>query len=46
MARGLDEDEAISTIVRGFLNVDIEGLPVSLKKKLDRAVSETQKDMM
>ena len=25
MARGLDEDEAISTIVRGFLNVDIEG---------------------
>jgi Fe-S cluster assembly scaffold protein SufB len=46
MARGLDEDEAISTIVRGFLNVDIEGLPAGLKKKLDRAVSETQKDMM
>jgi len=46
MARGLDEEEAISTIVRGFLNVDIEGLPAGLKKKLDRAVSETQKDMM
>ncbi len=46
MARGLDEDEVISTIVRGFLNVDIEGLPAGLKKKLDRAVSETQKDMM
>ena len=46
MARGLDEDEAVSTIVRGFLNVDIEGLPVALKKKLDTAISETQKDMM
>ena len=46
MARGLDEEEAISTIVRGFLNVDIEGLPAGLKKKLDKTVSETQKDMM
>ncbi|OEU67893.1 MAG: hypothetical protein BBJ57_01560 [Desulfobacterales bacterium PC51MH44] len=46
MARGLDEEEAISTIVRGFLNVDIEGLPAGLKKKLDKAVFETQKDMM
>ncbi len=46
MARGLDEDEAVSTIVRGFLNVDIEGLPPSLKAKLDNAISETQKDMM
>ena len=46
MARGLDEDEAISTIVRGFLNVDIEGLPAGLKEKLDKAVAETQKDMM
>jgi Fe-S cluster assembly scaffold protein SufB len=46
MARGLNEDDAISTIVRGFLNVDIEGLPAGLKKKLDEAVFETQKDMM
>ena len=46
MARELDKEKAISTIVRGFLNVDIEGLPAGLKKKLDRAVSETQKDMM
>ncbi len=45
MARGLDEDEAISTIVRGFLNVDIEGLPPSLKKELDAAVAESEKDM-
>jgi hypothetical protein len=46
MARGLDEDEAVSTIVKGFLNVDIEGLPPSLKHKLDQAIAETQRDMM
>lgn len=46
MARGLDEEEAISTIVRGFLHVDIEGLPLDLKKKLDQTISETQKEMM
>lgn len=46
MARGLDEEEAVSTIVRGFLNVDIEGLPENLKRKLDAAISETEKDMM
>ena len=46
MARGIDEDEAISTIVRGFLNVDIEGLPPGFKNKLDKIISETHKDMM
>ncbi|WP_373499062.1 SufD family Fe-S cluster assembly protein [Desulfococcus sp.] len=46
MARGLDEEDAVSTIVRGFLNVDIEGLPPGLREKLDKAISETQKDMM
>ncbi len=46
MARGIDEDEAISTIVRGFLNVDIAGLPDGLKKKLDKTIEETQNDMM
>ncbi|MBW1894537.1 MAG: SufD family Fe-S cluster assembly protein [Deltaproteobacteria bacterium] len=46
MSRGVDEDEAISTIVRGFLNVDIEGLPSSLAGKLDKVVAETQKDAM
>ncbi|MCP4693633.1 MAG: SufD family Fe-S cluster assembly protein, partial [Desulfobacterales bacterium] len=46
MARGLDEEAAISTIVRGFLNVDISGLPAGLKEKLDKTIDETQKDMM
>jgi Fe-S cluster assembly scaffold protein SufB len=35
MARGLDEDEATATIVRGFLNVDIMGLPPALKAAID-----------
>ncbi|MDA8140465.1 MAG: SufD family Fe-S cluster assembly protein [Desulfobacteraceae bacterium] len=46
MARGVDEEEAISMIVRGFLNVDIEGLPTGLKNKIDQIIHETQKDMM
>ena len=35
MARVLDEDEAASTIVRGFLAVDIMGLPGELQKAMD-----------
>ncbi|MFP3979882.1 MAG: SufB/SufD family protein [Desulfobacterales bacterium] len=46
MARGLDEETAVSTIVRGFLNVDIEGLPPGLAEEIDRVVGETQHDAM
>ncbi len=46
MARGLDENEAVSTIVRGFLNVEIDGLPPELAATIDRAVKETEQDMM
>ena len=46
MSRGLSEDEATSTIVRGFLSVDIPGLPHELKEEIDRAVEQTQKEMM
>ncbi|WP_456325005.1 SufB/SufD family protein [Desulfonauticus submarinus] len=45
MARGLDEDEATSTIVRGFMNVDIMGLPAKLKQSIDKIIAETEKDM-
>ncbi len=45
MARGLDETEATSTIVRGFLNVDIMGLPKELKDVIDTTIAETEKDM-
>jgi Fe-S cluster assembly scaffold protein SufB len=46
MSRGLSEEEATSTIVRGFLNVDIPGLPPQLKAEIDRAVEESDKEMM
>ena len=46
MSRGLSEDEATSTIVRGFLSVDIEGLPPQLKAEIDRAVEASDKDVM
>ena len=46
MTRGLSADEATSTIVRGFLSVDIPGLPPELKAQIDQAVEQTQKEMM
>ena len=46
MSRGLTEDEATATIVRGFLSVDIPGLPPQLKAEIDRAVEQSDKDMM
>ena len=46
MSRGLNEDEATATIVRGFLSVDIPGLPPQLKAEIDRAVKQSDKDMM
>jgi len=46
MSRGLSEDEATATIVRGFLNVDIPGLPPQLQAEIDRAIEESDKDVM
>ncbi len=45
MARGMDEDQATSTIVRGFMNVDIMGLPDKLRKSIEKTIEETEKDM-
>lgn len=45
MARGLDEDQAVSTIVRGFLSVQIEGLPPALVAELEQAVQESGKGL-
>jgi Fe-S cluster assembly scaffold protein SufB len=36
MARGLTQDEATSVIVRGFLDVEIRGLPDALKEEIRR----------
>ncbi len=46
MSRGLSEDEATSTIVRGFLSVDIPGLPPKLKAEIDKAIELSEKDVM
>lgn len=46
MSRGLNEEEATSTIVRGFLSVDIPGLPPQLQAEIDRAIEESDKDVM
>ena len=46
MSRGLSEEEATSTIVRGFLNVEIPGLPPELQAEIDRAIDESDKDVM
>ncbi|CAM2057334.1 conserved hypothetical protein [Desulfovibrionales bacterium] len=40
MARGLDEGEATSVIVRGFLNVDTMSLPQELEAVIDKIISE------
>lgn len=38
MARGLDEETATATIIRGFLDVKIEGLPPMLQQQIDAAI--------
>jgi Fe-S cluster assembly scaffold protein SufB len=45
MARGLSEEEAVATIVRGFMHVDIEGLPAVLKDQIDSAIELSEKSL-
>lgn len=42
MARGLDEEEATATIIRGFLDVKIKGLPESLQREIDAAIDAAE----
>lgn len=46
MARGLTKDEATATIVRGFLNVDIEGLPPILNAEIKKAIESSDAEGM
>ena len=46
MARGLTQSEATATIVRGFLKVDIEGLPPLLSAELQKAIEASEKNIM
>ncbi len=40
MSRGVPRDEAISMITRGFMSVDIPGLPGPLRRRIDEAIAE------
>jgi uncharacterized protein len=42
MARGLSEEEAAATIVRGFLHVKIEGLPPLLERELEKMMEASE----
>ena len=42
MARGLDEEQATATIVRGFLNTDIMGLPPVLQKAIEKQIADLE----
>ena len=46
MTRGLTRAEATATIVRGFLRVEIEGLPPMLNAELQRAIEASEEDLM
>lgn len=46
MARGISEADATALIVRGFLRVEMEGIPEELKREIDRAVEESGKSLM
>ena len=46
MARGLSEQEATALIIKGFLSLDIVGLPSDLKKELERMIEETDTEAM
>jgi Fe-S cluster assembly scaffold protein SufB len=43
MARGLSEDEATATIIRGFLDVKMAGLPDVLQGQIDAAIDTAEK---
>ena len=46
MSRGVPKDEAVSMITRGFLNLEIPGLPPALRKQIDKALEETSKESL
>ncbi|MDP2767042.1 MAG: SufD family Fe-S cluster assembly protein [Candidatus Methanoperedens sp.] len=46
MARGLSSEEATSAIIRGFLDVEIKGIPDHLKMEIKKAVSMGEERLM
>ena len=46
MTRGVSKDDAVSMITRGFLDLEIPGLPPALRRQIDKAIEETSKEAM
>ena len=46
MSRGVPKDEAVSMITRGFLDLEIPGLPPALKRAIDAAIEESSREAM
>lgn len=46
MARGLSRDDAVLVIVRGFLSVDIEGLPPELSARIQHAIEMSERELL
>jgi uncharacterized protein len=46
MSRGVPKGEAVSMITRGFLDLDIPGLPATLRQRIDQAIEETSREAM
>jgi len=44
MARGLTSEEATAAIVRGFLDIEIKGLPEHLRREIKKAVEMGEKE--
>ncbi len=45
MAKGLSGSEAIATIVRGFMDVGIMGLPAPLTQEIDKAIKSCEREI-
>ncbi|MEM4576238.1 MAG: SufD family Fe-S cluster assembly protein [Candidatus Nezhaarchaeales archaeon] len=45
MARGFSEEEATSIIIRGFMNVDVKGLPPALALQIKKALDISAKSL-
>ena len=45
MARGLTREQATAAIIRGFLKVDIDGLPPMLNAEMQKAIAESENDL-
>ncbi|MBE0416564.1 MAG: SufD family Fe-S cluster assembly protein [Coriobacteriia bacterium] len=46
MSRGVPRDEAVSMITRGFLDLEIPGLPPALRRQIDEAIAATAAEGM